>query len=194
MPLLEQAFEDYMAVNPKRAASSNRMYRAEFANCLGDWRMRPLDAIARRDVEDRFIRLTRDHGWAGANRAMALLRSVYRRPCVDLDGLRNPVDLWLAGGGEYHRPRRRKISTPAEVLPRWLAGIEAVVVTRGGAGRIPVRALHRHAHQRGAAPPMGAHRHGRSRLPGRGDKDGRAAGAARHPPTGGHPRAPPDGK
>ena len=59
----------------------------------------------------------------------------------------------------------------------------------GGAGRIPVRALHRHAHQRGAAPPMGAHRHGRSRLPGRGDKDGRAAGVARHSPTGGHPRA-----
>ena len=129
MPLLEQAFEEYMKVNPKRAASSNRMYRAEFANYLGDWRTRPLDAISRRDVEDRFIRLTRDHGWAGANRAMALLRSVYRRPCVDLDGLRNPVDLWLAGGGEYHRPKRRKISTPAEVLPRWRAGIEAVVVT-----------------------------------------------------------------
>ena len=29
----------------------------------------------------------------------------------------------------YHRPKRRKISTPAEVLPRWRAGIEAVVVT-----------------------------------------------------------------
>ena len=71
MPLLEQAFEEYMKVNPKRAASSNRMYRAEFANYLGDWRTRPLDAISRRDVEDRFIRLTRDHGWAGANRAMA---------------------------------------------------------------------------------------------------------------------------
>ena len=122
-------FSNWILVNTKRAASSNRMYRAEFANYLGDWRMRPLDAIARRDVEDRFIRLTRDHGWVGANRAMALLRSVYRRPCVDIDGLRNPVDLWLAGGGEYHRPRRRKISTPAEVLPRWLAGIEAVVVT-----------------------------------------------------------------
>ena len=129
MPLLEEAFEDYMKVNPKRAETSNRMYRAEFANCLGDWRRRPLDAITRRDVEERFIRLTRDHGWAGANRAMALLRSVYRRPCVDLEGLRNPVDLWLAGGGEYHRPRRRKISNPAEVLPRWRAGIEAVAVT-----------------------------------------------------------------
>ena len=129
MPVLEQAFEDYMAVNPKRAASSNRMYRAEFGNYLGDWRMRPLDAIARRDVEDRFNRLTRDHGWSAANRAISLLRSVYRRPCVDLDGLRNPVDLWLAGGGEYHPPKRRKISTPAEVLPRWRAGIEAQVVT-----------------------------------------------------------------
>ena len=174
MPLLEQAFEEYMKVNPKRAASSNRMYRAEFANYLGDWRTRPLDAISRRDVEDRFIRLTRDHGWAGANRAMALLRSVYRRPCVDLDGLRNPVDLWLAGGGEYHRPKRRKISTPAEVLPRWRAGIEAVVVTPGGPRRVPVRALHGHAHPRGAAAPLGARRHGRPRLPGRGDQDGRA--------------------
>ncbi len=129
MPLLEQAFEDYMKVNPKRAERTNRMYRAEFANCLGDWRSRPLDSIQWRDVEERFFRLTRDHGWAGANRAIALLRSVYRRPCVDIEGLHNPVDLWLAGGGEYHRPRRRKISNPAEVLPLWRAGIEAVVVT-----------------------------------------------------------------
>ena len=52
---------------------------------------------------------------------------VYRRPCVDLEGLRNPVDLWLAGGGKFHRKVRRKISTPAEVLPCWRAGIEAEV-------------------------------------------------------------------
>ena len=130
MPLLEQAFEDYMAVNPRRAASSNLMYRAEFANHLGDWRRRPLDSITRRDVEERFNRLSRDNGWAPANRSIALLlRSIYRRPCVDLEGLHNPVDLWLAGGGAYHPVRRRKISTPAEVLPRWKAGIEAVVVT-----------------------------------------------------------------
>ena len=82
-------------------------------------------------MEDRFNRLSRDHGWAPANRAISQLRSVYRRPCVDFEGLPNPVDLWLAGGGEYHPPRRRKISTPAEVLPRWRAGIEAVVVTPG---------------------------------------------------------------
>ena len=58
---------------------------------------------------------------------MSLLRSVYRRPCVDLDGLRNPVDPWLAGGGKFHRKARRKISAPSEVLPRWRAGIQAEV-------------------------------------------------------------------
>ena len=30
---------------------------------------------------------------------------------------------------KYHRPKRRKISAPAEVVPRWRAGIEAVVAT-----------------------------------------------------------------
>ena len=62
-----------------------------------------------------------------ANQTISLLRSIYRRSCVDFEGLRNPVDLWLAGGGRYHRPRRRKISAPAEVLPCWKKGIEAAV-------------------------------------------------------------------
>ena len=194
MPVLEQAFEDYMAVNPKRAASSNRMYRAEFGNYLGDWRMRPLDAIARRDVEDRFNRLTRDHGWSAANRAISLLRSVYRRPCVDLDGLRNPVDLWLAGGGEYHAAEAAQDLHPGRGAAALACRYRGPSGHAGGPGRIPVRALHRHAHQRGAAPAVGARRHGRSLLPGRGDQDGRAAGATHHPPTGGHPRAPPGGK
>ena len=44
-----------------------------------------------------------------------------------MDELRNPVDLWLAGGGRFHRKARRKISAPAEVLPRWRAGIQAEV-------------------------------------------------------------------
>ena len=56
-----------------------------------------------------------------------MLRSAYRRPCIDLETLRNPVDLWIASGGRFHRKRRRKIPSPAEVLPRWRAGIEAVV-------------------------------------------------------------------
>ena len=87
--------------------------------------MRPLDAIGRRDVEDRFNSLTRNNGWAPANMSISLLGSIYRRPCVDLEGLRNPVELWRAGGGKYHPPKRRKISAPAEVLPRWKKGIEA---------------------------------------------------------------------
>ena len=94
---------------------------------LGDWLPRPLDAISRADVEARSNSITADHGWSAANRAMSLLRTIYRRPCVDHDWLRNPVDLWLASGGKFHRKARRKISASAEVLPCWRAGIEAEV-------------------------------------------------------------------
>ena len=127
MPVLEQAMEDYMAANPGRTAGTNKVYREGYRRHLGDWSARPLDTISRRDVEARFNRLTVDHGWAAANHTISLLRSVYRRPCVDLEGLRNPVDLWLAGGGRFNRKVRRRISAPSEVLPRWRAGIEAEV-------------------------------------------------------------------
>ena len=127
IPTIGDAFEDYMAANPNRAPRTNDLYRYEVNRYLGDWLTRPLDAITRRDVEARFNWITADHGWSPANRAMSLLRSVYRRPCVDVDRLRNPVNLWLAGGGKFHRKARRKIATPAEVLPCWRAGIEAEV-------------------------------------------------------------------
>jgi len=127
IPTIGDAFEDYMAANPNRSPRTNELYRYEAKRYLGDWLTRPLDAITRRDVEARFNRITADHGWSPANRAMSLLRSVYRRPCVDVDGLRNPVNLWLAGGGKFHCKARRKIATPAEVLPCWRAGIEAEV-------------------------------------------------------------------
>ena len=58
---------------------------------------------------------------------ISLLRSVYRRACVDHEGLRNPVDLWLAAGGRFNPIVRRVISSPAEALPYWQRGIEAAV-------------------------------------------------------------------
>ena len=128
MPLLRETFAEYLAVNPGRKPSTLRLYRGQIRYCFGDWRSRQLDTITRRDVEARFHLLTERHGWAIANHATSLLRSAYRRPCVDHAGLRNPVDLWLAGGGRYHRSVRRRISAPAEVLPRWRAGIEAQVI------------------------------------------------------------------
>ncbi len=33
----------------------------------------------------------------------------------------------MAGGGRYHRTPRKRISSPAEVLPKWRAGIDAAV-------------------------------------------------------------------
>ena len=120
MPVLAEAFEDYMAANPDRAQETDRNYRALVRRYLADWLARSLDAVSRRDVEDRFNRITANHGWSQANLTLTLLRSVYRRPCVDLEGLPNPVDLWFAAGGRFHRRVRRRISAPAEVLPlRW---------------------------------------------------------------------------
>jgi len=128
VPTLAEAFETYMKANPNRAANTVRLYRQNLRVNLGDWVKRPLDAITRQDVEDRFNLITGRHGWSGANQTMSMLRSIYRRPCVDHEGLRNPVELWLAAGGRFNRMRRRRISGPAEVLPRWRAGIEAAAL------------------------------------------------------------------
>ena len=86
-------------MNPNRSKRTNEFYRYEANRYLGDWLTRPLDAISRADVESRFNSITAEHGWSAANRAMSLLRSIYRRRCVDHDGPRNPDHLWLAGGG-----------------------------------------------------------------------------------------------
>ena len=128
LPTLSEAFAEYLKANPDRKESTERLYRGQMRNCFGDWVTRPLDTIARPDVEARFHLVSRRHGRTTGNQAISLLRSVYRRPCVDFDGLRNPVDLWLAGGGRYHPSVRRRISSPSEVLPRWRRGIEAEVI------------------------------------------------------------------
>ena len=125
VPTLAEAFETYVKANPNRAANTVRLYRQNLRVNLGDWLKRLLDGITRQDVEDRFNRITGGHGWSAANQTLSMLRSIYRRPCADHENLRNPVELWLAAGGRFNRMRRR-ISSPAEVLPRWCAGIDAV--------------------------------------------------------------------
>ena len=126
MATLAQAFEGYMAANPNRAANTVRLYRQNLRVNLSDWLKRPLDTITRQEVEDRFNFITGKHGWSAANQTLSMLRSIYRRPCVDHESLRNPVELWLAAGGRFNRMRRRRISAPADVLPRWRAGIDAL--------------------------------------------------------------------
>ena len=127
LPTLGETCDEYIENRRGRVESTQKSYR-RYANLyLGDWRARALDAIARRDIEARFQLITERHGPVPANQCLSFLRSVYRRPCVDYEGLRNPVELWLAGGGRYHPNKRKRISSPAEVLPRWRAGIEAAV-------------------------------------------------------------------
>ncbi len=127
LPRLGEACEDYIKSGPGWAASTERGYRRYAGLYLGDWLSRPVDGITRRDVESRFGLLTEHHGEMPANQCLSFLRSVYRRPCVDYEGLRNPVEQWLAAGGRYHRKTRKRISPPAEVLPCWRKGIEAAV-------------------------------------------------------------------
>jgi len=127
IPTLNQAFADYLAANPNRKPSTESLYRGQMGYCFSDWLSRPLSAIERKDVEGRFFRITERHGRAVANHAISLLRSVYRRLCVDHASLRNPVEQWIDGGGRYHPSVRRKIAAPSEVLPRWRAAIEAEV-------------------------------------------------------------------
>ena len=128
LPTLGDACREYIESGHGRAASTQRCYRRYADLYLGDWHTRPLDAIDRRDTEARFLSITERHGAVPANQCLSFLRSVYRRPCVDHEGLRNPVEQWLAAGGRYHRKTRRRISSLAEVLPRWQKGIEAAVV------------------------------------------------------------------
>ena len=127
MPTLGEACDDYIESGRHLAEATVKSYRRYSNLYLGDWRSRPLDAISRKDVEARFHLITDRHGAVPADQCLSFLRSVYRRPCVNHDGLRNPVELWLAGGGRYHPKRRKRISSPAKVLPKWRAGIDAVV-------------------------------------------------------------------
>ena len=126
MPTLGEAFEDYMAANPHRKPRTVALYRQNLRVCFGDWVKRPLDRIDRLDVEARFNRITERNGWATANQAVSMLRAIYRRSCIDHEQLRNPVELWIAGGGRFNANVRRRISSPAEVLPRWRAAVDAV--------------------------------------------------------------------
>ena len=125
VPTLSDVFEAYMLSNPNRKASTNRLYRYEMSY-LKDWHNKPIDAITRTDVQERFNTISTEHGPYAANRIIGLLRRIYRAPCVDNEALRNPVELWHAGGGRFNKKSRRKINPPAEILPKWHKGFEAI--------------------------------------------------------------------
>ena len=123
-PTLREAFEEFLSVGPARKPRTVEVYRRTVYHDLAVWVDRSLNTISRKDVEQCFNRLTSEIGWVGANSAVTMLGALYRRQCVDVQGLHNPVAQWRAAGGRLHRQRRRRIAPPAEVLPRWHKGIE----------------------------------------------------------------------
>ena len=128
LPTLRAAFEAYLAARPTLAEASRAMYRQVLSQHAHGWLERRLDTIDRAEVERRFLNVSACVGPIAANKLVVLLGAVYRGPCVDHPGLRSPVALWRAGGGRLHPARRRTIAPPAEVLPCWRRGIEAVPV------------------------------------------------------------------
>ncbi len=94
-------------------------------NLADEWKLRTAGNPCRfvrkcpEQRRERFLNPNRSKrtNWSVACQAMSLLRSIFRQHCIDPDGPCNPVDLWLAGGGKFHRKTRRKISAPAEVRP-----------------------------------------------------------------------------
>lgn len=126
MPTLADIFESYMQANPNRKPRTNDLYRYEMNRYLDDWQKKPINQISRADVQDRFNQVTSKHGPSPANRIMSLTRSIYRAPCAENEALRNPVEIWLAGGGRFHKNTRRKIDAPVEILPKWKVGFDAV--------------------------------------------------------------------
>ena len=125
VPSLGDVFEAYMLSNPNRKASTNRLYRYEMSY-LKDWHNKPIDTITRTDVQERFNTISKENGPYAANRTIGLLRRIYRAPCADNEALRNPVALWQAGGGRFNKKGRRKIDPPADILPKWHKGFEAI--------------------------------------------------------------------
>ena len=135
VPTLRAAFEGYLRARPTLAPQSQAKYRQRLHSHMPDWLERRLDSIARTDIEERFHALSMGNGPAGkgggpvaANHFVELLSALYRMACIDHEALVDPVALWRAAGGRRHRMRRRTISSPAEVLPRWREGLEAVPV------------------------------------------------------------------
>ena len=86
MPTLREAFEEFLAAGPERKAGTITVYRRNFHRHLGSLLERPLDTITARDVEQCFSRLTAEAGWVPANNAIRMLRSLYLRRCIDIEG------------------------------------------------------------------------------------------------------------
>ena len=127
LPELAEAVEEWLRTRPRLGEASLVRYRSSIAAMLRGWSTRRLDEVTREDIARRFAEVTQRHGWTQANKGMKVLGAMYRRCVADHPGLRDPVAAWAAAGGRLHRPRRRRIEAPAEVLPAWAHGIERAV-------------------------------------------------------------------
>lgn len=89
---------------------THKLRRREAKRHLGDWLVRPLDAITRRDVEHCFGRVARNHGWPPANRMLSLSRWARRRPAAISTACATQSTCARRWGRRLHRKARRGAS------------------------------------------------------------------------------------
>ena len=189
LPTLAEAFEEYLTANPDRKEQTARFYRALMRNCLGDWLARPLSTIARRDVEARFLQVSRRRGRTVGNHAhLAAALGVppalrgLRRACATPSSYGSPgagATTASSGGASPRRPR----------CCRGGAGDRGGGHRAGDARHLLVRALHGPPRQRGVRPELGPGEPLAAPPAGRRDQDRETAAPAGHPAARRRPRA-----
>lgn len=122
------AFDGFMASNPRRAAATDEAYRSLFRRCLAGMARRPLADVSRTDVEALFNSATARFGPSTGNKLAALLGAMCRRACAGNPAIGDPAAAWRLGGGRRNPIRRRKAPAPAEALPAWRKGVLACAV------------------------------------------------------------------
>ena len=91
IPTLRHAFEGYLRSRPGVAERTRSQYRRCFERHAPQWLDRRLDELGRKDVERRFLALSKHPGPSAANALVKLLGAVYRAECADHEELRNPT-------------------------------------------------------------------------------------------------------
>lgn len=124
---VQDAFDGFIASNPRRAAGTDEAYRSLFRRCLSGIARRPLADVTRTDIESLFNSTTARFGPSTGNKTVALLSAMCRRACAENPAIGDPCAAWRLGGGRRNPIRRRKAPAPAEALPAWRKGVLACV-------------------------------------------------------------------
>ena len=119
-PTLGRAFLHFMESYAKPHKKSWQSDERRYVSYLKRWQNRKLSAIARREVEQWHLAISKTNGPVAANRTLVFLASLYSRATgIDYEGM-NPA----RGVTRFREKARDRFLQPDE-LPRFFAAVEA---------------------------------------------------------------------